>query len=73
MSAAWSGIIIALISGPIMWLLYRLDKRNTGQHGEAIELIKSIKQDITEVKQIQVWTDLKFDRHIEQDHNAINH
>ena len=55
-----------------MWLLYRLDKRNTGQHGEAIDLIKSIKNDITEVKQIQVWTDLKFDRHIEQDHDAIN-
>jgi hypothetical protein len=55
-----------------MWLLYRLDKRNTGQHGEAIDLIKSIKQDINEVKQIQVWTDLKFDRHIEQDHDAIN-
>lgn len=72
MLAAWSGIIIALISGPIMWLLYRLDKRNTDQHGEAIELIKSVKKDITEIKQIQVWTDLKFDSHIEQDHNAIN-
>ena len=70
MSAAWSGVIVALISGPIMWLLYRLDKRNTVQHGEAIDLIKSIKKDITEIKQIQVWTDLKFDRHIEQEHDG---
>ena len=72
MDATWSAVMVALISGPLMWLLYRLDKRNTDQHGEAVELIKSIKQDITEVKQIQVWTDLKFDRHVEQDHHGIN-
>lgn len=72
MDATWSAVMVALISGPLMWLLYRLDKRNTDQHGEAVELIKSIKQDITEVKQIQVWTDLKFDRHVEQDHHGSN-
>ena len=53
-----------------MWLLYRLDKRNTEQHGDAVDLIKSVKKDVAEVKDMQVWMDLKFDRHLEQDHNG---
>jgi hypothetical protein len=68
--AAYSAIIVALISGPIMWLLYRLEKKNTEQHGSAVELIKSVKKDVSEVKDMQVWMDLKLDRHVEQDHNA---
>ena len=70
MTAAWSGLLVALISGPIMWLLYRLDKKNTEQHGDAVDLIKSVKKDVAEVKDMQVWMDLKFDRHLEQDHNG---
>ena len=53
-----------------MWLLYRLEKKNTEQHGSAVELIKSVKKDVSEVKDMQVWMDLKLDRHVEQDHNA---
>ena len=68
--AAYSAIIVALVSGPIMWLLYRLDRRNTEQHGSAVNLIQSVKKDISEVKDMQVWMDLKLDRHVEQDHNA---
>lgn len=68
MNAAWSGIIVALISGPLMWFLYQLDKRNTKQHGDAVELIKSVKGDVKDVKEMQVWMDLKLDKHIEQDH-----
>jgi hypothetical protein len=51
-----------------MWILYKFDKRNTDQHGKAVDLIKSVKQDITDVKDMQVWMDKKLDRHIEQDH-----
>lgn len=68
MNAAWSGIIVALISGPLMWILWRLDKRNTKQHGDAVELIKSVKKDVKQVRDLQVWMDLKLDKHIEQDH-----
>lgn len=68
MDAAWAVVISALISGPLMWLLYRLDKRNTHQHGEAVDLIKSVKQDVKDVKSMQIWMDKKLDRHIEQDH-----
>lgn len=72
MTAAWSGILVALISGPLMWVLYRLDKRNTHQHGQAVDLIKSVKHDVKEVKDMQVWMDLKLDKHIDQDHHANN-
>lgn len=71
MDAAWAVVISALISGPLMWLLYRLDKRNTHQHGQAVDLIKSVKEDVKEVKSMQLWMDRKLDRHIEQDH-AVN-
>jgi len=71
MDAAWAVILSALISGPLMWVLYRLDKRNTDQHGKAVDLIKSVKDDVQEVKHMQVWMDKKLDRHIEQDH-AVN-
>lgn len=71
MDAAWAVVASALISGPLMWVLYKFDKRNTDQHGKAVDLIKSVKQDIKDVKHMQVWMDTKLDRHIEQDH-AIN-
>lgn len=71
MDAAWAVVVSALISGPLMWLLYRLDKRNTHQHGQAVDLIKSVKEDVKDVKTMQVWMDKKLDRHIEQDH-AVN-
>ena len=71
MDAAWAVVLSALISGPLMWVLYRLDKRNTDQHGKAVDLIKSVKDDVQEVKHMQVWMDKKLDRHIEQDH-AVN-
>lgn len=58
MTAAWASIIVALISGPIMWVLFRLDKRNTEQHGKAVNIIQ-------EVRDMQVWTNLKLDQHID--------
>lgn len=79
MSAAWASIIVALISGPIMWVLYRLDKRNTQQHGQAVDLIKEVRKDVSNIKLIQSLTNFKIDRQAEileehiQDHkNADN-
>jgi hypothetical protein len=68
MDPAWAVVLSALISGPLMWLLYRLEKKNTDQHGKAVDLIKSVKDDVQEVKHMQVWMDKKLDKHIEQDH-----
>ena len=50
MNAAWSAIIVAVIGGPVMWLLYRLDKRNTQQHGESIRVIQEVRNDVKDVK-----------------------
>lgn len=70
MDATWSAVMVALISGPLMWLLYRLDKNNSNQHGAAVELIKSVKDDIQEVKDMQIWTDSKLTKHVRDDHYA---
>jgi len=50
MNAAWSAVIVAVIGGPVMWLLYRLDKRNTEQHGQSIAIIQEVKQDVKDMK-----------------------
>lgn len=50
MNAAWSAIIVAVIGGPVMWLLYRLDKRNTEQHGQSIAIIQEVKNDVKDMK-----------------------
>lgn len=79
MSAAWASIVVALISGPIMWVLYRFDKRNTEQHGQAVDLIKEVKRDVGNIKLIQSLTNFKIDRqgeilekHLEEHGNADN-
>lgn len=33
MTALIAAVAVAVISGPIMWLLHRFDKRNSAQHG----------------------------------------
>lgn len=50
MEAVYVPIIVALITGPLMWLLYRFDKRNTEQHGRSMDLLKDIHDDVEEVK-----------------------
>jgi hypothetical protein len=50
MNAAWSAIVVAVIGGPLMWLLYRLDRRNTQQHGESIKIIQEVQRDVKDVK-----------------------
>lgn len=32
MEAFWVPVLVALIGGPVMWLLHRFDRRNTAQH-----------------------------------------
>jgi archaellum component FlaC len=54
---AWTPIIVALITGPIMWVLIRFDRRNTEQHNKAMEvhetnqkLLHVITTDVHQVK-----------------------
>jgi hypothetical protein len=37
MTALITALAVAFIGGPLMWLLARLDRRNTEQHGQSIE------------------------------------
>jgi hypothetical protein len=43
-------IIVALITSPLMWLLNRLDKRNTAQHANSIQMLQEIQEDVKEAK-----------------------
>lgn len=42
-------IIVAVIGGPLMWLLHRLEKRNTEQHGRSMGLLTTIHDDIRKI------------------------
>lgn len=35
-------IAVAVIGGPLMWLLARFDRRNTEQHGENMRILKRV-------------------------------
>lgn len=35
-------IAVAVIGGPIMWLLARLDRNNTKQHGQSIQVLTRV-------------------------------
>jgi len=59
MSETFAGIVVAIIGGPVMWLLYRLDKRNTQQHGQSMAIIQEVKSDVKDVKSDMI--DVKSD------------
>lgn len=51
-------IAVAVIGGPIMWLLNRLDKRNTEQHGQSIQILMEVRDDMKTVRR-------RLDKHID--------
>lgn len=42
MNAVYVPIVVALISGPLMWLLFRFDRRNTEQHGQNMKVLSRV-------------------------------
>lgn len=44
-------VVVAVIGGPLMWGLHRFDKRNTEQHGQNLEVLNYIREDVKEVRQ----------------------
>jgi peptidoglycan hydrolase CwlO-like protein len=42
MDAVYVPIVVALISGPLMWLLFRFDRRNTEQHGQNMKVLSRV-------------------------------
>lgn len=57
MEAVWVPIVVALIGGPVMWFLTRLDRRNTEQHGRSMEML-------TETRDLAKSAVEKIDAHI---------
>lgn len=57
MEAVWVPIVVALIGGPVMWFLTRLDRRNTEQHGRSMEML-------TETRDLAKSAVEKIDSHI---------
>lgn len=50
MSAVYVPILVALIGGPVMWLLARFDRRNSDQHANNMNVLNEIKEDVREVR-----------------------
>lgn len=62
MSAAWIPVLVALIGGPVMWFLSRLDKRNTEQHGRSMEILERVETKMDRVDDKVDRLDAKVDR-----------
>jgi hypothetical protein len=51
-------VVVALIGGPMMWLLTRFDRKNTEQHGANMNVLKNIEVKIDKI-------DDRIDGHID--------
>lgn len=49
METAIVSVVVALIGGPLMWLLHRLDKRNTEQHQDNLDTLYDIRNRVDDV------------------------
>jgi preprotein translocase subunit YajC len=71
MEWGWVPIVVALIAGPVMFMLHRLDRRNSDQHGKSMEVLQGIAADVVEVK--ADVAELKADhRHLAADHRHLS-
>lgn len=52
MEAVWIPIIVALIGGPLMWLLARFDRRNTEQHGANMAVLHRVESKVDHVQEV---------------------
>ena len=62
MEAIYVPIIVALITGPLMWLLYRFDKRNTEQHGQNMQVLNRVETKVDRMDGKVDRLDEKVDR-----------
>jgi len=51
MDWGWVPIVVALIAGPVMWMLKRFERRNDQQHASNLELLQDIKVSVHENRQ----------------------
>lgn len=62
MEAVYVPILVALISGPLMWLLYRFDRRNTEQHGENMKILNRVENKVDRMDGKVDRLDVKVER-----------
>lgn len=60
-----SPIIVATIGGPLMLLIKMLDRHNTRQHGQNMDVLQSIKSSVDEVKDDVKQLDSRLKNHID--------
>ena len=60
-----SPIIVALIGGPLMFLIKILDRHNTRQHSQNMDVLEAIKASLEEVKADVKQIDSRLERHID--------
>lgn len=54
----WVPIVVAVITGPLVVLMRRFDKRNTEQHGENLKVLNRIESKVDHI-------DSRLDDHID--------
>lgn len=62
MEPVYIPVVVALIGGPLMWFLNRLDKRNTEQHGRSMEILERVENKVDRVDGKVDRLDSKVDR-----------
>jgi hypothetical protein len=74
----WVPIVVAVIAGPMMWMLHRFERKNDRQHAENGHVLSSIKDAITEqsadIREVKHDVrDLKADhRRLADDHRRLS-
>lgn len=73
-SSVFVPIVVAVIGGPIMWLLARLDRNNTKQHGQSIQVLHRVE---AKVDRLDLKTDhldnkvLHIDKKVADVHDRV--
>lgn len=62
MEGIYVPVVVALISGPLMWLLYRFDQRNTVQHDQNMKILSRVETKVDRVDSKVDRLDAKADR-----------
>lgn len=60
-----SAIVVALIGGPLMWLLRRADRNNTEQHDRNMDELKRIRESVDSTGDKIDRLDQRIDAHLE--------
>lgn len=45
----WVAIVVAVIGGPLMWVLSRLERRNTEQHNNSMQVLKATQRLVEQI------------------------